>query len=276
MERLKIAILFGTEPNFDCDAFKFFILYVNQIQKTYEFFFPDIETPVFITKKKDKLNWNSSLNNVEQFVSKKDFQSDHCVCIVTNSFDNNFFFNTSKKHTIITTDIWDKQFSPPSLFEYLLHSIFTCLIYSQIKLTEITDEQMLMNIGSHKETRGCIADFTRQKYDDRIDIVLGYICDEHKKEIIDYYGEDYLKDVQYVIERNWIGDLETKNSPAFNLKHIFKIDIFKDSGFDKTWWDKVKGKFHEMPGTIISEVLKFILIALLTFYLIKLGIIAQK
>lgn len=276
MSRLKIAIVFGTEPNFDWDAFKYFILYVNRIQKAYEFFFPDLDVYTFKKKKKEKINWNSSLQEVRNFTLSKKIECDHCITIITNSFDNNYFFNTESDCSIITTDVWDKHFSPPSLFEYLLHCIFTCLIYSQIKSTESTDEQMTINIGSHKDTRGCIADFTRQKYDDRIDIILGYICDEHKREIKDYYGEDYLKDIEFVIERNWIGDLETKNSPAFNLKHIFKIDIFKDSGFEKTWWDKVKGKFYEMPGTIISEVLKFILIALLTFYLIKLGIIAQK
>ena len=42
MARLKIAVIFGTIPNFDKYAFKYFILYVNKIQNTYEFFFPDV------------------------------------------------------------------------------------------------------------------------------------------------------------------------------------------------------------------------------------------
>lgn len=144
------------------------------------------------------------------------------------------------------------------------------------KKSDFPDKNLKINIGSHRDTRGCIADFTRHKYDDRIDIMLGYICDEHKKEIKEYYGEKYLNEVQYVIERNWIGDLETKNSPAYNLKHIFKHDIFKDSGFNKTIWDKIKGKFHELPGTIIGEVIKLLLTIIITYYLIKIGLIDKN
>ncbi len=264
------------KPNFDWDAFKYFVLYVNQIQNTYEFFFPDLDNYIFSKSKKEKVNWSLSLREVRNFKDLEEIQSDHCISIITNSFDNNYFFNTESDCSIITTDVWDKHFSPPSLFEYLLHCIYTCLIYSQVKSTEITDEQMVMNIGSHKDTRGCIADFTRQKYDDRIDIMLGYVCDEHQTEIKEYYGEEYLTDLKYVIERNWIGDLETKNSPAFNLKHIFKFNIFKDSGFDKTLWDKIKGEFHEIPGTLISEVIKLLLTVIITYYLIKIGMMPEK
>ena len=106
--------------------------------------------------------------------------------------------------------------------------------------------------------------------------MLGYVCDEHQTEIKEYYGEEYLTDLKYVIERNWIGDLETKNSPAFNLKHIFKFNIFKDSGFDKTLWDKIKGEFHEIPGTLISEVIKLLLTVIITYYLIKIGMMPEK
>lgn len=276
MKRLKIAVVFGTKPNFDWDAFKYFILYINRIQNTNEFFFPDLDKYVINKKKKEKINWDSSLEDVRNFKLSEKIQSDHCISIVTNSFDNNFFFNTESDCSIITTDIWDKHFSPPSLFEYLMHCIYTCLIYSQVKSTEVTDEQLKINIGSHMDTRGCIADFTRQKYDDRVDIILGYICEEHQIEIKKYYGEEYLKDLKYVLERNWIGDLKTKNSPAFNLKHVFKFDIFKDSGFDKTFWDNIKGKFHELPGTLVGEIIKLLLTVLITYYLIKIGLINNE
>lgn len=133
MERLKIAILFGTEPNFDDDAFKYFILYVNQIQNTYEFFFPDNGNFVFTEKKTSKIEFNSCLQKVTDFVLSEKINADHFISIITNSFNNYYFFNASKECSVITTDVWDKQFSPPSLFEYLLHCIYTCLIYSQKK-----------------------------------------------------------------------------------------------------------------------------------------------
>lgn len=276
MNRIKIALLFGTKPNFEHEAFKYFILYVNRIQNIYEFCFPDIiqDYPF----KKGRVDFKSSHEKVNTFIITHNLKADHFIAIITNSFNNNFFFNSTKKTSVITTDIWDKHFSPPSLFEYLLHCIFSCLIYSQnvVEGTELTNEQMLINIGSHSDERGCIADFTRQKHEDRIAITLGYICEEHSKEIEVYYGAEYLKQIQSVIDRKWIGDISEKESVAYNLIHIFKFNISKDSGFNKNWWDKIKDKFYEIPGTLTGEILKIILTAVLTYFIVKWGLIDNK
>ena len=47
MAKLKIALIFGQIPNFDTEAFKYFILSLNKIQASYEFFFPDLDTYIF-------------------------------------------------------------------------------------------------------------------------------------------------------------------------------------------------------------------------------------
>lgn len=268
MTRIKIAIIFGTNPNFEKYAFKYFILYVNKIQKTYEFCFPDVSNYPF---EKGIVNFKTSHEKVNDFVIENKMTADHYVTIITNSFDNNYFFNAEKKTSIITTDIWDKHFSPPSLFEYLLHCIYTCLIYSKNlpKGRILTKEQQSIEIGSHSDTRGCIADFTRQKYDDRIDITLGYICEEHTKEIKTYYGEEYLIEIQNVIDRKWIGSIDDKESVAYNLRHIFKFNINKDSGFNKSLWDEIKCKFYEIPGSLTGEIFKIAATAGLTYYFIK-------
>ncbi len=274
MGRLKIAILFGTKPNFDKYAFKYFILYVNKIQKTYEFNFPDVTEYPF-DKNNDDVEFQSSLKIVKFFIKQKNLNADHFITLITNSFDNHFFFNAGRDSSIISTDIWDKHFSPPSLFEYLLHCIYTCLIKSQIVVdnNKLSNEQLF---SSHEDTRGCIADFTRKKYDDRIDITLGYICDDHTIEIEQFYGKDFLNEVQFIIDRKWIGSIEKKGSVAYNLKHIFKFNINKDSGFNKNFWDKIKDKFYEIPGSLTVDIIKIVLTAIITYYLIKWGIISTN
>jgi hypothetical protein len=273
MERLKIAMVVGDKPKFDIDAFKYFILSLNKLQITYELFFPDVTTYPY-TDKKDKCNFNDSLPTVERFIKGNKIIADYSICTITRGFDNNYFFNAGDSVAIITTDIWDKYFSPPSLFEYLMHCTLTCLIYSQkiSKERTLSDKALALEIGSHKETKGCIADFTRNKCDDRIDILLGYICDDHLKEIKEYYGDTYLNEIQKIIDRKWIGDIDEKGSVAYNLKHVFRLDINKDSGFNKTIWDKIRDKFYEIPGDLTGEVLKVILTAFITFLLIKYGI----
>jgi hypothetical protein len=275
MKSLKIGIIFGTKPNFNHEAFKYFILSVNKFQKTYEFFFPDVSTFPF---EMGIVDFQTSHETANTFIQNNRLTADHFITIITNSFNNNFFFNARQRTSIITTDIWEKRFSPPSLFEYLLHCIYTCLIYSQVVPADcvLTNEQLIINIGSHPETKGCIADFTRRKADDRIDITLGFICEEHKELITKFYGTDYYNELLTIISREWIGGIEQNNSVAYNLKHIFKFNIYKDSGFNKTLWDKIKEKFYEIPGSITGEIIKIALTALLTYYLIKIGIIDKK
>jgi len=110
----------------------------------------------------------------------------------------------------------------------------------------------------------------------KIDITLGYICEKHTEEIIKYYGSEYLKEFQYVIDRNWIGSIKKEGSVAYNLKHIFKFNINKNSGFNKNRWERMKEKiseeFYKIPGSLLFEILKLVITVLVTYWLVKLGL----
>jgi hypothetical protein len=283
MNRIKIAILFGTKPNFEVDAFKYFTLALNKIQKTYEFYFPD-EEDFPITVINNKVDNNKCITEARSFVYDRHTSNivpNHAIFIVSKGFNNNYFHVRNGNISVITADSWEKRFSPPSLFEYLLHSIYTCLLYSKTVLegTLLTNEQKSIAFCSHSETKGCIGDFTRKKHDDKVDITLGYICEKHTEEIIKYYGSEYLKEFQYVIERNWIGSIKKKGSVAYNLKHIFKFDINKDSGFNKSRWGKIKEKiyeeFYKIPGSLLFEIIKLAITVLVTYWLVKWGLTSE-
>jgi hypothetical protein len=273
--RLKVAIIYSQKPNFDEYAFKYFLLSLNKLQSTYEFTFPDLDSYVFA---EGPIDFSSSLDQLDAFVSNQPILCDFSVGIVTGSFNNNYFFSSGYNSAIITTDVWEKYLSPPSLFEYLLHCIYCCLIYSEKKKNDPSNfnDKKFLDICSHSDTRGCIADFTRFKKDDRVDIALGYICDEHKEKIIKVFGEDYLLETTKVLERTWIGKINDEGSVAYNLKHIFKFDINRDSGFNKNFWDKCKDKFYEIPGDTLGEVTKILAATVIAYLLIKLGIEVAK
>ena len=272
MTRLRVSIVFGNRPDFNKGAFKYFILSINKLQTTYEFFFPDVDSYPFPDK---EVNYNSATKMFDKYIRQHKILAAYNFAIITSSFNNNYFFDSGCNSAVITTDVWDKYFSPPSLFEYLMHSIISCLIYSQKLPRErvLTDEMAVIDIGSHSETRGCIADFTRNKFDDRIDILTGYICEEHQNEITTFYGENYLKEMLFIIGRTWIGSISEKDTIAYNLKHVFKFNINKDSGFNKTFWQKCEDRFYEIPGDITGEVLKVIMTAVITYLLISYGIL---
>lgn len=272
MPRLRIAIIFGSVPNFDAYAFKYFILSLNKLQNTYEIMFPDLHTYPF---KEKIIDFNTSHAKVANAMEGHHY--DYTISIITSRFNNNYFFNAGDKSAVITTEAWDKFFCPPSLFEFLLHSIYCCLIFSQKTLPNrnVSQEAIELEINSHRDTKGCVADFTRNKHDDRVDIISGYICDQHQQEIILLYGEEYLNETKAILERKWIGTIEEKGSVAYNLKHVFKFDIEKQSGFNKNFFEKACEKFYEIPYELASEILKLIITVLLTYLLLKLGLPAD-
>lgn len=219
--------------------------------------------------------YDESVKVLKEFIRETEFDADYWVAIITQAFDGEEFLNAEDpRMAIITTDIWEKYLSPPSLLEYLMNSIYCSLIFSQLlpNGTKVAKQAARIEIGAHDDTRGCIGDYTADRYQNKIDIALGYLCDEHKEQISEYYGELYLKETISILERRWIGSPDEKNTVAYALKHIFNFDINKDSGFNKTFFDRIKESFYDIPGDLTKEILKIIVTALLTYFLVTYGL----
>lgn len=254
MTRKIVAILLTSKPNYDEFAFKYFVLSLNKIQSYYEFMFPEVHTHYYVSTYYDT---NELFSSFEKEVRPKinfDNKPDHLINIITSTIGENLFFECRGNVAFITTDTWEKYFSPPSLFEYLLHCITASLLF----MNENVD------LHSHHDTKGCCLDYTFFKMDDKVDIALGYICDKCKDGIINDAGEEYLVEIINIINREWIGDINNFGSVAYNLKKFFKFDINKDSGFNKSFWDKAKDHFYEIPKIIIVLIIGAILGNLIT------------
>ena len=272
MKRVKVALFFGNKVEFHNYAFKYFILSLNKFQNTYEFNFQN-EKIVQNEERSNPIKWISYLND-----KSKKLNSDYSIIFISNKLDKDYFAYPDKNGAVITSYNWEKKYSPPSLFEYLITSIYYCLIYSQLKIpSQIPQGNLPSSIFDvHLETFGCYADAATDRKDNRLGVAIGYICDNHKESIRSYYGEDYLNETLKILERKWIGNLEEKNSIAYNLKHYFNFNIIKDSGFNKNLWDYIKSKFYDIPGSLVGEGLKLILTAAIAAFLIKLGLSDKK
>jgi hypothetical protein len=238
MTRKKVAFLFGTPPDFDVQALKYFILSLNKIQSLYEFIFPDLVGYLYSGEDHDS---EDMLDKLSQIAIKLPNVSDYWISIVNLYLKGNIFSDSSENCSVITTYSWQKYFAPPSLFEYLLNGSVACLIFMNHKI----------DIDCHSDTRGCILDFTRLKSDDRVDIAMGYICDDDKRLIIDALGKKYYMEIISIIDRHWIGSTSELHSVAYNLKRYFKFDIEEDTGLNKSIYEKIKDSFYEIPVNVI-------------------------
>lgn len=259
MARQTVAIILGTPTNYDVLAFRYFILALNRIQSIYEFSFPDIN----VQFDEEEYSEENILSLTASIHKALDIPTDYLIAITTRGIQGNLFFTSQNRVAVITTDIWEAYLSPPSLFEYLLHCISASLLF----------QHPALSLNSHRDTRGCVLDFTRWKPDDRVDIALGYICDSDAENIRQKAGDDYLDQMKLVISRKWIGSVNENGSVAFDLKHMFRFDIETDSGFNKTYWERAKTKFDEAPYEVlkifVQGIIAILLAAILAFLKLK-------
>ncbi len=272
--RIIVSIYFLEEPTFNGTACKYAILYLNSLQSTFEFQFPENESHLDLynitedqkklteTLKKTGLNFNNLPNffRFQNFLYDNNF-AENAIChvgIINKPIDGNLFFESWINMAIITTHNWNKLFSPPSIFEYIIH----CLNASMVQLVTST--------GSHKETRGCVVDYTAFKDDDKVDITLGYICNSCSSKIKETSGEEFLQSIKIIASRNWIGSVDKSNSFAYNIKKYYKVDIEKDSGFNKSYWEKAIEHFPELPLEILKTIINPIVTVIVTLGILYL------
>jgi len=140
-------------------------------------------------------------------------------------------FTRSKKILwIITSKGWDKHRSPPSLFEYLLATMFRCSIQSPS--TELQDEKLgILKFRSkdHKVTWGCIFDFTHR----RSSVSIFKLCldCESKLSLIEKTIKDkcnnvnLVGDINTILSKKWMGTPEKRDSPIYELTNMMLTEI---------------------------------------------------
>ena len=128
-----------------------------------------------------------------------------------------------------------------------------------------------LELKAHKDVRGCVIDFTRIKAHDRVDIALGYLCEECSKEIETKIDAKFRKNIEKLISFDWIGSLNINGSVAYNLKHYFNFNIHRDSGFNKGFWERARDKFEGLPFEMLKAIFTTLLTFLVAVYLFILG-----
>jgi hypothetical protein len=253
--RKKVAIIYGPDIDFNELGFEYYILQLNKLQSIYEFCFPDVDDELFtgFDPVKDDLftffhaardqEKKDVENGDEEQVYIEEGHPQYYIIIIGSKIKGDLFMNWEDEGdtALITTNRWEKDYSPPSVFEYLLNSICSVLILIDKK----------NDIETHLVTRGCAMDYTRIKDNVKIDATIGYLCDDCQKKIEKGKGIDFLNELKKMVDRAWAGDINTFESVSYNMKKYFKFNIDKDSGFNKSFWEKARDHFDEAPKDII-------------------------
>ena len=253
LARKRVLLSILSKPNFDEYALEYFLLNLNRLQSLYEFAFAEFEEDPWIFHPNQSYDLDSLLDLFSKQVKPKQSMLEKptfWINIITSEINGDLFCITNDLNTgFVTTRQLDDFFSPPSIFEYIVHAILASLLQM--------DQQF--GITSHPEIRGCLMDYTYVKENDRVDIGLGYLCDECKSTIDTKANKQIREELENLASRRWIGNATEFGSVAYNLRHFYRFDINRDSGFNKTLWERARESFSKASYQILlAAVLAFI------------------
>lgn len=245
--------------DFDQVACAHFLLQINSIQDLFNF---QIITPGIGKLGNVRLNalpldpnqmllwFNGKIYEIEQIM---DSDMDYWIGITSKGIGQNYFLRIGKKEEslsdkigMITSELWQRNYSPPSLFEYIALTGFTCGMY-------FINYNFNGSLKPHK-TRGCVFDFTPYKPHHRILVSNPTICLHCKTKIEQLQGEIHeqtgidlilFDGIKEVISRKWMGSLKELDSPIYNLRKNYKYNVDLNSGFYKKPLEKAKENIKE-------------------------------
>jgi hypothetical protein len=243
--------------NFDQFAFAHLFLQLNKSQRLFDFqIVSPSELNGFDLPKNsgtDILNWFiDQIQKFEEIKRNKKYGIDYWLGITSEQlWEDNLFcqgkLSEDKWIWVITSHDWEKKYCPPSLFEYLISLIIMCCLNT-------LSHEYNGSLYQHEvdTTSGCIFENTQLKTYRRISVSNPLLCFKCKEQIQDLdnkiknkTGISLKDEVDNILSKEWMGSLEKRDSPIYNLKRNYKYNIDLHSGFYKTQWEKFRDSITE-------------------------------
>ena len=158
---------------------------------------------------------------------------------------------------LISLANWKEFFEPGSALEFMLTNV------QRLSLRLCYGSQ----IGSHFPTRGCIWDFDVHQPDIRISALLGFLCITCQENLKRTTSEAEFAQIEQLISDDWIGTRENPFSVAASLVKNYKYELRKPTGLNPGLFSSLSQSMRTEVGKFFFDILKWVLVALLTLLL---------
>jgi hypothetical protein len=285
------------EPSLDFDqlACSHLLLQMNSIQSLFDFRVVHVDVTQSLSKfrevhKNDRQKLEDDVTEWFKDVLESKFQDkknkentislwndiDIWIGITSERLPNNVFArilpksesNLDRNLAVITSNRWKEVHAPPSVFEYICINSFICCL--DLLSCEFTGGY----VEHEEETKGCLFDYTEWKHDRRILVSNPILCIHCKNRLRNLAaiisgnsGTAFplVADVEKVLLREkWMGTLEKRDSPLYNLKKMYGYDVDANSGFYKKWWEVARDNIKENSAIWIVGAMLTLLVTFLT------------
>lgn len=186
--------------------------------------------------------------------------SEYAIAIIERKVKEEFYYVSDGPLAIISIGDWKKKYAPPSVIEFLLSTI----VGAAIGLLDTEDQ-----IPMHVATRGCLFDYNETLETARYSVLVNHICTDCAERIRETFGEDFLREVKTITDRDWIGDPKEVGSVAYNLKRVFYYDLTKTKGFRASLIEKIAQKIAQ---AVLENVVQILIPLIISLALAALGL----
>lgn len=277
--RKKIGVVICEVEHVNVAALKYFILSMNRLQTIFEY-------QLLPFDRKNKMLQLLSCENVrdreeirglidgfsadfKEYIDKhnsefgliQDF-AEHYIVISLAKFHDEYYSLRKKNISVIGLGYWEREMAPPTVLEFIL---------TLIMRESIASICPPLKKSVHLGTKGCLCDFTNDLGEARYKVLIGYICDHCKNELVKDGHANLIHDFEKILAKDWMGKREDPSSPAGIIKNL-GFDLFCTKGFQKTTYEKFIDKLpEEAAKTFLTIVLTAILTAVTTYFGITLA-----
>lgn len=211
-----IRIKFMQEPDFDKYALVYIVYELNKLQKNwfFEIDYDGFDESLLTTKQRKRCSGDyKDLCLVEQLA-----EGQPLIGITTQSLGQDFFWQNRKSVSLISTFGWD-QYAPPSVYEYLIHSIVvqSILIHLNAHCTGLPE-------NAFKESRiayGDLFQFSPRRAAMKSMILASHLNRKGEELLFNCFGVEYMSICSKLLSLQW---LHTKRVMT-NLKKSFDVDL---------------------------------------------------
>lgn len=272
---IRVGLVLAAFPREKETAFKYFLLLLNRLQKTFEFAFyepPENDPFIRLLGSGEVLDADETRGHLLGFaellrrraegqVREFDLSSSYPAQIVIISLAtlSNYHFLIRRKHvSLLALGEWDRSMAPPSAAEFLQVAVLRAA-YSAL-------EGGAWN-SIHLGTRGCIFDFTANLEDTRFMTLTGLgVCEECERALKQDGMARSSTEIREVVNRSWLGARGTPGTPA-NIMAQFGYDLFLTKGFTSTLRERVRQLLEEDAAKELIKIIFAVILAGLVFWL---------
>ena len=250
---ISVALVLANFPQKQIPAFKYFLLLLNRLQRTFEFAFydppPDEPLTAALRSKKPVdpgsvrrhlLPFGASLKAIaDETINRVDlaraFPSQ--IIVISQATLSNYHYLIRQKHvTLLALGEWERSMAPPSAAEF----VQLVVLRAAYSATEKGAWETI-----HLGTKSCVFDYTRNLQDTRMMTLVGLgVCNECRQALEHDGFTQAPNEIAHVAERSWLGKRSDPGTPA-NIMARFGYDLYLTRGFTSTLGERFKQLLEE-------------------------------